>query len=161
LRLLSPRIALAAAVALAVAFYIVYAISTTPGTVSLTSPPSSFTVNGRTFGITYIAASQSSRETGLMNTKITNSTTMLFLFPSFGKYSFWMSNVNSSLDIIWLNVSGRIGDVVYVVRDAPGCSSSVSCPVYQPTSPANWVIEAKGGFSAHNGVVVGTTIHFK
>jgi len=155
-----PRAVLSVALVVAILSYAAYLAVSTPGTVRLVSPPSRFTVNGRTFSITYIAADQGSRQAGLMNKKITNSTTMLFVFPSPGTYSFWMSHVNSTLDIIWLNVTGDAGTVVYVVRDAPGCNSSVVCPIYQPPSPANWVIEAKGGFSVAYGVDVGTSFEF-
>jgi uncharacterized membrane protein (UPF0127 family) len=154
------RAILSAVLVLAILSYGAYLVVSTPGTVKLANPPSRFTVNGRTFGITYIAADQASRQAGLMNRKITNATTMLFVFPSPGTYSFWMSGVNSTLDIIWLNVTGDSGTVVYVVRNAPGCNSSVACPVFQPSSPANWVIEAKGGFSEANGVNIGTYIRF-
>ena len=157
----SLRAVLCVAVALAILSYAAYSLATAPGTASLPNPPSDFTVNGRTYGITYIAVDQGSREAGLMNRRIANTTTMLFVFPSFGTYSFWMSGVNSSLDMIWLNATGEAGTVVYVVRSAPGCSSSISCPVYQSPSPANWVIEAKGGFSEANGIGIGTTIRFK
>jgi len=154
------RAILSVALALTILSYAAYLVESTPGTASLANPPSHFTVNGRTFGITYIATDQGSRQTGLMNRKISNTTTMLFVFPSPGTYSFWMSGVNSTLDIIWLNVTGNAGTVVYVVQNAQECSSPVACPIYQPTSSANWVIEAKGGFSEANGVSVGTTIQF-
>jgi uncharacterized membrane protein (UPF0127 family) len=147
-------------VVLALLSYVAYSFATTPGPVSLPNPPSSFTVDGRTFGITYVASNQSSRESGLMDKRVTNSTTMLFLFPSPGRYSFWMSHVNSSLDIVWLNVTGRAGRVVYILAGAPGCDSSILCPVYQPPVPANWVLEAKGGFCESNGVRVGADIEF-
>ncbi|HYC11687.1 MAG TPA: DUF192 domain-containing protein [Nitrososphaerales archaeon] len=155
-----PRAILGAAVILAVLSYILYVAATMPGAATLANPPSSFTVNGRTFAISYTATDQSSRQAGLMNRKVTNATTMLFVFPSAGTYSFWMSNVNSSLDIIWLNVTAGGGNVVYVVRSAPPCSAAILCPVYQPSSAANWVLEAKGGFAEANGIAVGTTIHF-
>jgi uncharacterized membrane protein (UPF0127 family) len=156
----SLRLSASAVVALAVLSYLAYTVATTPGTVTLPNPPSSFTVDGRAFGITYIASDQNSRETGLMGRRITDTTTMLFVFPSPGTYSFWMSNVNSTLDIIWLNVTGHVGTVVYVVRNAPTCGPSFLCPSYRPTAPANWVIEAKGGFAEANGITIGTTVRF-
>ena len=160
MRATNPRTILAITIALAVLSYAAYTFLSIPRAVSLPNPPSRFAVNGRTFGITYIAADQNSRATGLMNKKVTNSTTMLFVFPSPGEYSFWMSGVNTTLDIIWLNVSADVGRVVYMVRNVPGCSSPVSCPVYQPYSTANWVLEVKGGFAEAHGVEVGTTVTF-
>ncbi|MDG6975374.1 MAG: hypothetical protein JRN27_04695, partial [Nitrososphaerota archaeon] len=34
------------------------------------------------------------------------------------------------------------------------------CPTYTPTSAANFVIEAKAGFAAANGIKVGTKVQF-
>jgi len=154
------RVAVSVVAALLVLSYLAYTVASTPGVAMLANPPSSFTVNGRASGITYIATDQNSREAGLMNRRITDATTMLFVFPSPGRYSFWMSRVNSTLDIIWLNVTGNVGTVVYVVRSAPACSSPFLCPVYQPTAPANWVIETKGGFAEANGIEAGTVVRF-
>jgi len=123
-----------------------------------TSVPSHFTVNGRTFGITSVATNESQWQAGLMNKKVTDATFMLFIFPTSAVYSFWMHNVNSSLDIIWVDVAGTTGHVTYLAADAPGCSLPVGCPNYTPTAAANYVIEAKGGFAEANGVVVGSTI---
>jgi uncharacterized membrane protein (UPF0127 family) len=69
-----------------------------------------------------------------------------------------MSNTNTSLDIIWINATGSTGRVVYVHADTRPCASS--CPTYYPSSPANYVIEAKAGFAEANGIEVGTQIQF-
>ena len=123
--------------------------------------PSRFTVNGRTFGITYVATNQSEWESGLMNRKVTGSTTMLFIFPDLAIRPFWMYQVNTSLDIIWLNATGGSGSVVYIAADVPGCPGpSMLCPNYAPSSPANYLVEAKGGFAEANGVDVGTVFQF-
>jgi uncharacterized membrane protein (UPF0127 family) len=156
----SLRIVVSAALIIAVACYAAYTLASTPGTVYLAEPPTEFSVNGHRFGITSIAATQDARQSGLMNTKITNSTFMLFVFPTQGEYPFWMSQVNSSLDIIWLNVTGTTGKVVSLASDVPGCNSITFCPDYSPSSPANWVLEAKGGFAQAYGVRVGTLIAF-
>jgi len=121
---------------------------------------SSFSVGGKTFKLTYLATNDSTRQKGLMDIKVNNDTTMLFVFPSSGYYSFWMFGVNSSLDIIWVDApaGSNVGKVVYLALDAPPCHVSVACTTYQPTAKADFVIEAKGGFSSANGVVLGTTI---
>jgi len=120
----------------------------------------SFTVGGRSFHLTYLAENESARQRGLMDTKVTNSTTELFVFPTSDYYSFWMYDVNSTLDIIWISAAGGTGQVVYLVRSVPGCAVSVLCPNYQPTAKANLVLEAKGGFANANSITVGTTISF-
>ncbi|MDG6903280.1 MAG: DUF192 domain-containing protein [Nitrososphaerota archaeon] len=139
--------------------YNFYSMLSLPGTVT-TPVPSTFTVNGRTFGFNFTATTQAERESGLMNTKVTRATTMLFAFPTSGKWAFWMYDTNTSLDIIWVTASGDSGQVVYLVTTAPPCYSSVACAVYRPTSGANYVIEARGGFAAANGITIGTTIEF-
>jgi uncharacterized membrane protein (UPF0127 family) len=126
---------------------------------SVTSPvPSTFTVNGRIYAFTYTATDDAQRAAGLMNKQVTNMTTMLFVFPTMGTYGFWMSDTNTSLDMIWINTTGSTGRVVYVHADARPCASS--CATYYPSSPANYVIEAKAGFAEANGIEVGTQIQF-
>lgn len=138
----------------------VYALLAAPGQTEQQHVPSRFAINGRTFDITYAATDQSELQAGLMNRKITDTTTMLFVFPEPGIYPFWMYDTNSSLDIIWLNVAGGTGSVVYLVADAPSCYLAVGCPVYTPSAAANYVIEAKAGFAGENGVIVGTVVQF-
>ncbi len=154
-----PKAVLTIVLVCAILAYTAYTLVNTPGTVSMPNPPTRFTVNGHTFVITYLAANQSARDSGLMNKKITNETTMLFVFPAPGIYSFWMGNVNSSLDMIWLNVTGDVGRVVYLKTDVPVCSATF-CPVYQPPVAANYVLEAKGGFAESNGIGSNTAIQF-
>jgi uncharacterized membrane protein (UPF0127 family) len=123
----------------------------------------SFLVGSKTFKLTYLATTQSMLQHGLMDTKVTSDTTMLFVFPNAGYYSFWMFGVNSSLDMIWVNASAgsNVGKVVYLALDSPPCQVSVICTTYQPTARANLVIEAKAGFAAANGIGLGTAVVFK
>jgi len=120
----------------------------------------SFTVGGKTFELTYLATNQSALEKGLMGVKVTATTTELFVFPTAGYYSFWMYGVNSSLDIMWVYTlpGASSGSFVYLALDAPPCHVSVVCTSYQPTARADYVIEAKAGFAAANGIEVGTPV---
>lgn len=94
-----------------------------------------------------------------MNKKVTGDTTMLFAFPRFDYWHFWMYDTNTSLDMIWLNATGGSARVVYLVTAAQPCYVSGSCAMYASPAEANYVIEAKAGFAAANGVSVGTVIH--
>jgi len=153
-------IAIAAVVAAALLVaYTVYESTNQPGPVT-TGVPSRFTVNGKTYAFTYVATTQPQRQAGLMNKEVTNTTTMLFAFPSSGEWQFWMYDTNTSLDMVWVNAAGDSGRVVYVVTSAQPCYNSGTCTVYTPTSPANYVIEAKAGFAAANGMALGTLIQF-
>lgn len=156
--------ALAIVVVLVIALFAGYAIYETsvgPGSVT-TAVPSSFTVNGRTFAFTYVATTQQGRTSGLMNRKVTNTTTMLFVFPTSGKWAFWMYDTNTSLDMVWVSAAGDSGTVVYVVAGAQPCFDTLGfgCPTYAPDKPANYVIEAAAGFAAASGITDGTPILF-
>ena len=121
-----------------------------------------YQVNGKDFYIHLVAADAASQEKGLMNATITNATMMVFVFPALGIYPFWMEDTYSNLDIMWLNVSGGTGTVVYLVTNATSCvGESLSwCTdhTYYPTAAANYVIEAKAGFAGANNVTVGTRV---
>jgi uncharacterized membrane protein (UPF0127 family) len=146
------------AVILVIAAYAVLALDNSG---SLTSPvPSTFTVNGRTYVFNYTATDNVQREAGLMNKKVTNTTTMLFAFPKMGTYLFWMYDTNTSLDMIWVNATGSTGRVVYVYAGAQPCYSQFSCPTYGPSSQVNYVIEARAGFAKTNGIEAGTQVQF-
>jgi uncharacterized membrane protein (UPF0127 family) len=120
----------------------------------------SFSVGDKTFELTYLATNQSELAKGLMGVKVTDTTTELFVFPAAGYYSFWMFGVNSSLDIMWVDTlpGASSGSFVYLALAAPPCHISVVCTSYQPTARANFVIEAKAGFAAANGIKVGTPV---
>jgi len=133
----APRltiIAVLAGVAL-IGVYSVYVATSGPGPVT-TAVPSSFTVNGRTYSFAYTATNQAQWQEGLMNKAVTNTTTMLFAFPYFSPWQFWMFDTPTSLDMIWVNATGSSGSVVYLVASAPPCMTSDSnCLLYTSPSP--------------------------
>ncbi len=133
--------------------------ATYSGTVT-SAVPTKFTANGKTFPITDFATTNAQREKGLMNRVVTNTTIMLFVFPQRGQYSFWMLDTNTSLDMIWVDATGDAGKVVYVVTSAQPCYAASSCQVYRPSSPSNYVLEAKAGFANANAIGVNTIIQF-
>jgi len=141
--------------------YTIYESSIGPGSVT-EGVPSKFTVNGRTVAFTYVATTQAERQAGLMNRKVTNTTTMLFAFPYSSEWAFWMYDTNTSLDMIWVNATGDSGTVVYLMAGASPCFNSFGfgCATYTPSAPANYVIEAKAGFAAAYGITTGTTVLF-
>jgi uncharacterized protein len=137
------------------AAYTIYLVTGVPGCAP-SLVPSSFTVNGKHYVFTYVAACEAQREAGLMNKKVTNATTMLFAFPSKDTWTFWMQDTNTSLDIIWISTTGTRGTVVYTAAG----TIPESTTYLTPSAPANFAIEAKAGFAAENGIVNGTAIQF-
>jgi len=121
---------------------------------------SGFTVGGRGYEFTSVATNQSALAKGLMGVKVTNTTFELFVFPSAGYYSFWMYGVNSSLDIMWVYTppGSSSGTFVYLALAAAPCHISIACTNYNPSQVADYVIEAKAGFAAANGIKVGTSV---
>ncbi|MDA4125487.1 MAG: DUF192 domain-containing protein [Thaumarchaeota archaeon] len=159
MNLKTPHAILGIALIAVVAAYLAYAAFSPPAPVTL-PVPSRFLVNGRTFAITYTATTPAERQAGLMNRAVTNTTAMLFVFPSAGVYRFWMYDTNASLDMIWISVSGQSGQVTYLYTDAQPCFSQLTCPTFGPNSQADYVIEAQAGFAKSNGIQIGATIQF-
>lgn len=152
-------IAVVVALIVGLAAYVVYESAGGPGPVT-TGTPYAFFVNGKSYAFTYVATTPQERQEGLMNKRVTNTTIELFAFPTAGRWQFWMYDTNTSLDMIWVNGTGSTGRVVYVVTSAQPCYTSGDCTIYTPSAPANYVIEAKAGFAAENGISVGTGIQF-
>ena len=82
------------------------------------------------------------RQRGLMERELLQEDNgMLFVFSEEGVYSFWMKNMEISLDIILINADGN---VVYFVKDAPPCVQS-PCQTYSPNADALYVLEVNPG----------------
>jgi len=76
-------------------------------------------------------------------------TVMLFVFDSPDKYGIWMKDMKFSIDIIWLDETGR---VVWLESNV----SPDSYPkVFFPPEKSLYTIEAKSGFIEQNHLVVG------
>ncbi|MGI0141792.1 MAG: DUF192 domain-containing protein [Candidatus Micrarchaeales archaeon] len=121
---------------------------------------SHFIINGKSFGIAYVASNYSVWTSGLMNKTITNSTTMLFVFPKPSIYPFWMYDTYSNLDMFWINGTANGGRIVYIAKNVTSCFVASSCAIYTPNAFANYVLEAKGGFAIRNNITVGSRISF-
>lgn len=159
MRFNSPRIIAGLVGAALVLSAIAYPYVAGSGDANLSTRPKAFSVNGETRQITLIASTDASREKGLMDSKITNATFVLFAFPTRGFHTFWMYHTNSSLDIVWIDGTEAGGRVVYLVMDATSCYTD-SCPRYTPDSEANFAIEGKAGFAETLGITNGTEVQF-
>jgi uncharacterized protein len=82
---------------------------------------------------------------------------MIFVYEEPGYYPFWMKNTRMPLDMLWLDVDGRI---VAIQKSAMPCTVD-PCPHYWPPSPAglaHYCIEVVAGVAAGHGLAVGDVI---
>jgi uncharacterized membrane protein (UPF0127 family) len=77
---------------------------------------------------------------------------MLFVFAKDDSYGFWMKDMLSSIDIIWLSDTGAILKI-----DASVSPSTYPKPFYPP-QPVRFVLETRAGEAARYGWTVGTKL---
>ncbi|UCD83917.1 MAG: DUF192 domain-containing protein [Deltaproteobacteria bacterium] len=92
---------------------------------------------------------------GLMfHPKLTEKESMLFVYDSEGIYNFWMKNVYSPIDIIWIDSNFSI---VHIKRNAPPCIKT-RCQIYSPPVTAKYVLEVTANFTEKHNVNVGDRV---
>lgn len=84
---------------------------------------------------------------------------MLFLHNKVGRYSYWMFQVKIPLDIVWMDSSKTVVEVLANVPPCPSAKSS-DCPQHGGTKDAQFVLELSAGMAAKYGVTVGSKIDF-
>ena len=120
----------------------------------------SFTAGGKTFHLTYVATNQSMLAEGTDGheghghhddaLRLSEPRLLLLL-------DVWRQ-LEPRHDMGRRTSGGGSGSVVYLALDSPPCHVTVVCTNYTPTAKANFVIEAKGGFAAANGIKLGTPV---
>jgi uncharacterized membrane protein (UPF0127 family) len=96
------------------------------------------------------------RAKGLMYRKnMRKDSGMLFIFDSERRYSFWMLNMQFSIDLIWLDRNMRVVDIT---KEALPSNSIFSSKSYSPKAPAMYVIEACSGFASYSKLKPGNKI---
>ena len=96
-----------------------------------------------------LAITPQEREKGLMEREVLEDNNgMLFVFSDEGEYSFWMKNMEISLDIIWIDADGN---VVYFVENVSPCVQS-PCQTYSPNRDALYVLEVNPGVISALGI---------
>ncbi len=99
-----------------------------------------------------VAATSASRTRGLMwRTQLAPGKGMLFVFPAEGQLSFWMKNTLIPLDMVFINVSGEIVDIIE--RCTPG-----SLSIREPRGIAKYVLEVPGGWASQIGLAPGLKV---
>jgi len=81
---------------------------------------------------------------------------LLYVHAKTGYYGYWMYQVNFPLDMIWMDDSHTIVDLV---ENAPPCKTAASkCPHYGGLHPARYVLEINAGLIHKYGLHLGQTI---
>ncbi len=108
---------------------------------------------GKIFQVEVVSAAEK-RTLGLSGrTRLGDDQGMLFVFERDAKHSFWMKNMNFSLDIVWID---KFGSVVHVERKVSPESWPKS---FVPAKAARYVLEVRAGqLSRLNS---GDRVHFK
>lgn len=77
---------------------------------------------------------------------------MIFVFPESGKHGFWAKGMQFDFDIVWLDVDGRVVDVVSNI-------SPESYPtVFEPQAESVYVLELVAGQADMAGIAAGEYI---
>ena len=82
---------------------------------------------------------------------------MLFVFPDSQPHSFWMKNTLIPLDMIWIDHSQNIVDIISHV---PPCQAD-PCLSYTPKASALYVLELNAGVAQRAGLIVGERVDFR
>ena len=107
-----------------------------------------------------VADTPGKRARGLMfRDSLPRNRGMLFTFPEAQPWTFWMQNTHITLDIVWMDGNKK---VVYVEKNVPGCGrTDDSCPQYQPTENALFVLEVAAGMADSLKLQRGAAVKFK
>ena len=96
------------------------------------------------------------RMRGLSNREyLSYNEAMLFVFPDAGMHGIWMKDMRFPIDIIWL-------DEQQMVLTIESNVSPDSYPtVFNPVTPAKYVVEVNAGWAMQNEVEIKTKLNFK
>jgi len=114
-------------------------------------------LKGQTF-LAEVASTDGEKAKGLMyRSHLAADRCMVFLYEDDGYHGIWMKNCLIALDVIWVDASGKI---VEVVEKAPPCSPMLgnNCPTYGGTVPARYFVEFPVGTFKRLGLKVGDTV---
>ena len=104
-----------------------------------------------------LAATPHQRSLGLMfRPALAGDRGVLFLFPAPDRHAIWMKNMLMPIDILWLDERQRI---VHIEANVPPCRHE-PCLIYQPPTPARYVIELAAGSAARADLRAGMTLPF-
>jgi uncharacterized membrane protein (UPF0127 family) len=79
---------------------------------------------------------------------------MLFVFDENGQWGIWMKDMHYPIDILWLDQSKTVVDMVENV------SPATYPAIFKPKAPARYVLELAAGSIAKTSIVVGSQASF-
>jgi uncharacterized protein len=111
--------------------------------------------SGHSFSLE-VAADDRSRQKGYMGRERVGAREgMIFVFDVDAAHSFWMKDCKIPLDMVWLDVDGR---VVWIAADRKPCPPTGDCPSIVPPGPARYVVEFAAGTAAAESLKRGDAV---
>jgi hypothetical protein len=80
---------------------------------------------------------------------------MLFIFPTAGKYGFWMPNMNFPIDLFWIREDGYIVGIEESMQPEKDLKNP---RYYHPPEPICYVLEVNAGFAKKHNLEVGQEV---
>lgn len=116
------------------------------------------TINNHTFTL-FVAKTPKEKEVGLSEkTSLDKGSGMVFPFETPGYYAFWMKNMHFPIDILFIHAD----HIVTLYKNVqPPQSATASLPTYQPTEPADIVLELAAGTTDADNIKTGDQVYFK
>ena len=93
---------------------------------------------------------------GYVTTLVNGSECAYVIFDEKGTYSFWMKDMNFPLDLIYIDETYYIVDII---ENKQPCTQE-ECNSFVPSAPFKYVLEVKGGFCDINRVDIGNAVIF-
>lgn len=107
-----------------------------------------------------VPATVALQEKGLAGrTQLSDAEGMLWRFDPPQRPAFWMKDMRIPIDIIWI----RQGLVTQLSTQVPlpPADPQATIPVYEPTSPVDYVLEVAAGYAARHDVRVGDPVRIQ
>ena len=103
----------------------------------------------------YVAANDKDREKGLsIFPKIKSDESMIFVFDSLKKYSFWMKGMKFPIDMVWLDQDKKVVDIKnnIAVNSYP--------ELFTPSDDSLYVLEFNAGTTYNSNIKIGDVCDF-
>ena len=123
--------------------------SSAPAALASTTVESIIQLKGNSIHVT-VVSTDADRERGLGGRSgLAPDEGMLFVFETDGDYAFWMKDMLFSIDIVWIDSSGKI---VYI---APSVAPDTYPQAFDPHMNAKYVLELPAGYVSMHKVHIG------